>query len=248
MRRTRRLASFAGLSFHPPPLPGFKMNQNWIWLALLVLVAGGSTMMDVVPAQATTAVAHVCMDYPLARTGAECTARSPQKIGPCGVAERGEVSVFEPGATIDVRLRETVNHPSHYRISFDTDGEYFPDPETVDDIDPTKENVLVDGIVDADEAEQTVQVTLPDVECEDCTLQLIQVMYDKGGNGFGGRTADGGNDDMYYTCADIALRRSVAIVPAQHQRSRKLPGAGIGVLLVAGVVFAANRSRRNSDS
>jgi hypothetical protein len=32
-------------------------------------------------------------------------------------------------------------------------------------------------------------------------------MYDKGGNGFGGRTAEGGNDDMYYSCADVVLRR-----------------------------------------
>jgi hypothetical protein len=50
-------------------------------------------------------------------------------------------------------------------------------------------------------------VTFPATPCENCTLQLIQVMYDKQGNGFGG--ASGGpndNDDMYYSCADIALR------------------------------------------
>lgn len=219
------------------------MNRTSIWLLLSIFAGGGFLFGDASPAEATTA-AHVCMDFPVARTGPDCTARSPQKIGPCGVPERGEISVFEPGATIDVRLRETINHPSHYRISFDADGEFFPDPVTVDDIDESKENVLIDGIEDAEEAEQTVRVTLPDVECEECTLQLIQVMYDKGGNGFGGRNAEGGNDDMYYTCADIALRRPVALAEPKPASSPRLPGAGIGVLLVVGVVTMASRGRR----
>jgi MYXO-CTERM domain-containing protein len=50
-------------------------------------------------------------------------------------------------------------------------------------------------------------VTLPNVTCDNCTLQLIQVMYDKAGNGFGGKDSAGkGNDDLYYACADIVLK------------------------------------------
>ena len=185
------------------------------------------------------AAAHVCMDYPASRAGAECVARSPQKIGPCGVAEpTGMINVFRPGESIDLVLRETVNHPSHYRVMFNPEGAEFPDPTAADDIRPDGELVLVDGIEDSEEAVQTVRITFPDVECEGCVLQLIQVMYDKGENGFGGRTAEGGNDDMYYSCADIALR---------GERSAGLPGAaGLGLMMLAaaGVVLGGRRRRR----
>jgi hypothetical protein len=151
---------------------------------------------------------HVCLEFPVPRVGADCTARSPQKVGPCGVAGRSEhVNVFQPGETITVVFNETVNHPSHYRIAFNPDGDDFPDPTSVDDVRSGMPYTLIDGIPDEEAAVQEVAITFPEIECENCTLQLIQVMYDKGANGFGGRTAEGGNDDMYYACADVALRR-----------------------------------------
>ncbi|MEX0856187.1 MAG: SCE4755 family polysaccharide monooxygenase-like protein [Gemmatimonadota bacterium] len=157
---------------------------------------------------ADSAEAHVCLMYPMSRVGPDCAARSPQKIGPCGVAGRSEqVTQFRPGETITVELNETINHPSHYRVSFNPDGDTFHDPVSIDDNTGAHPFVLVDGIEDAEDARQEVQVTLPLVECENCTLQLIQVMYDKQGNGFGG--ANGGpddNDDLYYACADLVLR------------------------------------------
>jgi hypothetical protein len=116
--------------------------------------------------------------------------------------------VFQPGETITVVFNETVNHPSHYRVSFNPDGDDFPDPESVDDVQSGAPHTLVDGVLDEEAAVQQLAVTFPDLECENCTLQLIQVMHDKGANGFGGRTAEGGNDDMYYACADVALRRN----------------------------------------
>jgi hypothetical protein len=150
---------------------------------------------------------HVCLVFPLPRVGADCTSRSPQKVGPCGVAERStNVNEFRSGETITVQFNETVNHPSHYRISFNPSGDAFPDPTSVDDKGGGP-LVLFDGIPDDEAAAQQIQISFPDVECDNCTLQLIQVMYDKGGNGFGGRSAEGGNDDIYYSCADIVLRR-----------------------------------------
>jgi hypothetical protein len=149
---------------------------------------------------------HVCLVYPTPRVGANCTRSSPQKIGPCGQAGRSNVTEFTPGQSITVRFNETVNHPSHFRIAFNPNGDAFPDPTSVDDKGGGP-LILVDGITDEEAAEQQIQVTFPNVECDSCTLQLIQVMYDKGGNGFGGRTAEGGNDDMYYSCADVVLRR-----------------------------------------
>lgn len=160
---------------------------------------------------ASPADAHVCLVEPTPRTGPECTARSPQKVGPCGINERSEhVTRFRPGETIEVSLQETIDHPSHYRIAFNPDGDDFEDPTSIDDRDGNHPFVLLDGITDTDEARQTVDVTLPDVECEECTLQLIQVMYDKQGNGFGGRDSQemdaDDNDDIYYSCADLVLR------------------------------------------
>ena len=41
-------------------------------------------------------------------------------------------------------------------------------------------------------------ITLPNMTCENCTLQVIQMMTDK--------TPYGDGNDLYFQCADIALR------------------------------------------
>jgi hypothetical protein len=141
----------------------------------------------------TPAAAHIQLDDPPART-------SSQKAGPCGAADapRGDtVATFAPGQTITVRWRETINHPAHYRIAFDADGDDdFADPLDFMDFsgNPT---VLLDAIADRDGGEYSAEVTLPDVTCERCTLQVVQVMYDKPPYGDG--------NDLYYQCADIAV-------------------------------------------
>ncbi len=140
-----------------------------------------------------TAAAHITLVYPPPRI-------SEQKVGPCGTATsvRGSnVTVLEPGATIEVRWTEPINHPSHYRISFDLDGQDFTVPADFRDLSQT-ENVLVDDIADANGGSYTQMVTLPATPCETCTLQLIQMMYDKPPYGDG--------NDIYFQCADIALR------------------------------------------
>lgn len=160
-------------------------------------------------ASAGQARAHVCMDAPVSRVGAGCSFFSEQKVGPCGINQRGgNVTEFRPGETITVRLNETIDHPSHYRIAFNPNGDDFEDPTSKDDKNGGHPFVLLDNIVDEAADQQNVQVTLPNVTCENCTLQLIQVMYDKGGNGFGGADGVGtdDNDDLYYACADIVLR------------------------------------------
>ena len=48
-----------------------------------------------------------------------------------------------------------------------------------------------------------VPVTLPDIECDGCTLQLIQVMTDK--------PPFDGADDFYYQCADLRLSRTATL-------------------------------------
>jgi MYXO-CTERM domain-containing protein len=127
------------------------------------------------------------------------------KTAPCGVAnderttDESRVTVFEPGETITVTFAETIDHPGFYRISFDDDGQdAFDAPLSRSEVqaNPTLP-VLLDDIDDQNGGGYMVDVTLPNVECENCTLQLIQVM--SSGQSWAA-------DDIYYTCADIALR------------------------------------------
>jgi uncharacterized protein (TIGR03382 family) len=150
---------------------------------------------------APSALAHIDLDSP---TDRGCLS---EKTGPCGSScdpPRSNVTALEPGSTITVRWHETIHHPGHYRISFDDDGsDAFQDPTSYDDIQesPTLP-VLLDGIDDLpDRGQYEAQVTLPNIECENCTLQLIQVMTDKPPFG-----PEGGNE-FYYRCADLSLRR-----------------------------------------
>jgi len=59
------------------------------------------------------------------------------------------------------------------------------------------------------------EVTLPDVECDNCTLQIIQVMEDPVGQAHGpyNTTTANANNDVYHQCIDIVLSESA--VPGQ---------------------------------
>lgn len=141
--------------------------------------------------------AHITLMSPKPRN-------ADQKDGPCGLAgdKRGTtVSTFKSGETITVQWKETVSHTGHFRISFDDNGQDgFVDPKSYTDL-KTSPTVLVDDIKDKTGTQvYTQQVTLPDVECDRCTLQVIQVMTDKPPYGDG--------NDIYYQCADLTLSKA----------------------------------------
>lgn len=145
------------------------------------------------------AVAHLELNAPASRYGPDAL-----KTGPCGVAngQRTEnVTYFEPGQTIEVQWYEYVEHPGHYRIAFDADGDDdFVDPATIDEL-YSNDTVLLDDIADkaTGDPSYAATITLPDITCDNCTLQVIQVMYDKPPY-----TTPG--NDIYYQCADLVLR------------------------------------------
>jgi hypothetical protein len=164
-----------------------------------------------VAAAPAVASAHIALSNPAART-------TNQKDGPCGqvTSVRGSnVQVFEPGATITVTWAETINHPGHYRISFDADGEDFTIPPDYNDF-SLSENVIAENIADGMTAQT---ITLPDIECENCTLQLIQMMTDKPPYGDG--------NDIYFQCSDIALRSGGVPGPDAGGGNPADPDAGI---------------------
>ncbi|MGK4003883.1 SCE4755 family polysaccharide monooxygenase-like protein [Sorangium sp. So ce1036] len=189
----------------------------------------GSFVFAAVVSFAGAGRAHITLTSPAPRHGPD-----QQKVSPCGARgdARGEaVTVFEPGETITVAWDETIDHPGHFRIMFDDDG--FDDfPEPADEFDLCEPGVdqgcLLDGIEDKRGGSYSVQVTLPEIECEHCTLQLIQVMTDR-------KPAT-----LYYACADLALRSSGEDPGAATSSSSA--GAGGGAATGAGGGAATSSS------
>ncbi|MDC0719749.1 SCE4755 family polysaccharide monooxygenase-like protein [Nannocystis bainbridge] len=182
----------------------------------------------------SAALAHIRLIEPAPR-------HEQQKRGPCGAGSedgRGEVvSTFRPGQTITVRWQETVAHPGYFRIAFDEEGQdAFADPaEAGQSGDPAV--VLVDLIADK-EGTQTYEqaVTLPDVACERCTLQLVQVMTDKGPYGDG--------NDLYYQCADLVLSEDApASSPESDEASSGCRTGSAGPLALVMLLGWRRRSR-----
>jgi uncharacterized protein (TIGR03382 family) len=163
------------------------------------------------------AEAHIHLVQPLSRTDMPT---GDQKEQHCGVTNQvrnpARVTTYKPGETIMVVWQETINHTGWFRISFQPNGDVFEIPPPSDgpagDNSPSTyptENLtgmtdpMTGSIVLADripDGTLMMQVTLPDMECDNCTLQFIQVMTDKKPY-----TADVASDDIYFNCADITL-------------------------------------------
>lgn len=158
-----------------------------------------------------SALAHVELQSPVPR--AKGQSEGNLKNTPCGQnadARTDRVTVFEPGQTITITFNEFIDHPSYYRVAFDPDGDTFPMRTGVpaNAVETTAaaqaaEQALFQGtgsqllavVPEVNGKASSATVTLPNVECENCTLQLIEFMYDKADPQHG-----------YYQCADIALR------------------------------------------
>ncbi|HEU4577156.1 MAG TPA: SCE4755 family polysaccharide monooxygenase-like protein [Polyangiaceae bacterium] len=163
----------------------------------------------------STASAHIELELPMNRysdarqgdnkscpCGAGTTNRRCNKPDELSDPDRSEdrVSTFAPGDTITVRFDEYVGHSGRFRIAFDPDGaslDHFNQNILLDEPDPVgKQGNMGQGSI------WEFQVTLPDMECENCSLQLIQAMD--------GNMVDPVLDPVqrpstYFQCADIRL-------------------------------------------
>jgi hypothetical protein len=145
------------------------------------------------------AQAHITLTYPTARAG------QTSPVGfPCGLdPDPGRLTPTPllPGSTIEVRWTEWINHPGHFRISFDDNGQDdFVDPLSYTNF-YTVPSVLLDDIADpVGVTQHSAVVTLPFIECDNCTLQLMQVLTDKPPY-----TAGSTSDDLHRMCADLTL-------------------------------------------
>lgn len=181
----------------------------------------------------STAFAHIAMTVPAVRT-------VDQKSGPCGAtgSVRGSnVTEFQPGETITLEWDETVDHPGHYRIAFDDDGNDFQNPNNPGD---AFAGTLVEPIVDKTGGHYTQQVTLPTTPCDNCTLQLVQVM-----------TTSVPYNSFYFQCADIRIAGDV-IGPDPDPESGDVGGcaatngSSAGAVLLLGLFMVVRRTRKSA--
>lgn len=154
--------------------------------------------------------AHARLTSPMPRNN-----QANLKVGPCGgIAPTGAFTAFAPGETITVKWEETIAHPGYYRIAFSPGMDQGFD-----------QHVLADQLPNPSGVQSgQAQVTLPDLECTQCTLQLIQVM------------TESNPPSNYYSCADLTLTapQMDAGVPSQDAGTSvdaggEAPGEDAGV-------------------
>ena len=146
----------------------------------------------------------------------------PQKMAPCGGVTgnpgmpTNAITPVQGGSMLHVKVSETVFHPGHYRISLVTDRKDLPaDPMVMTktaangavmsvsaEIAPAKPPILVDGLWPHTDRQQTpipweTDVKIPNINCDQCTLQVIQFMAEHGLN------KDG--DFSYHHCATLKI-------------------------------------------
>jgi MYXO-CTERM domain-containing protein len=172
------------------------------------------------------AYAHVHLLEPLSRT--DDPLGDPQKEQFCGQAgstRTTRVTMFHPGDTITVKWVETIAHPGWFRIAFQPNGEVFeiPPPSNGNAVvngtpqasnfptenltgmtDPTTGTMILQDRIANGNLNETrmMQVTLPNMECTNCTLQMIMVMENNPPY-----TNDAASNDIYFQCADLTLAK-----------------------------------------
>lgn len=185
-----------------PPVPSLRLTLPVLTTAALALLTG--------PARA-----HFILNSPPAMTEQNGLG-DPQKAPPCGdngnAVPTGIVTAYSGGDKITISIDETIFHPGHYRVALAiNDPSELPEPPPVTPNntdcgttiiqDPPIFPVLADGMLVHTEAfgsTQEFEVTLPtDVDCQNCTLQVIQFMSNHGLNNPGGC--------YYHHCANISI-------------------------------------------
>lgn len=187
-------------------------------LRTLAAAAGFAAALAIAPASA-----HFILETPAASLEQNVIG-DPQKLGPCGGTSQdagtptGAVTELTGGSTLHLKLREAVYHPGHYRVALARTVTELPDdPETVTRegpngpislsatiaVDPVPP-VLADGLFQHTEppAQGTfweANLRVPNVDCENCVVQVIQWMAEHGYNPDGGYT--------YHHCATVSITR-----------------------------------------
>ena len=153
----------------------------------------------------------------------------PQKLAPCGGRSNdpgtptNAVTQVRGGDMLHIKIREAIFHPGHYRVALAVNSrdEFPADPETTTratprgpfsvsaKIDPRpRPPVLADGLFvhterPAPGSFHETDIRMPNINCEACTLQIIQWMGEHALN------ADG--DYSYHHCAALKITANPAL-------------------------------------
>ena len=153
----------------------------------------------------------------------------PQKAAPCGTSDitkgvpTGKVTEMKGGDMLHIKIKESIYHPGYYRVALSVlDRSELPaDPvaQTRESprgpisvsgaIDPApKPPVLVDGLFEhrkplAQGEFWETDVKLPNINCEKCTVQVLQFMEEHGLNKEG--------EFSYHHCADVKITANPAL-------------------------------------
>ncbi len=153
----------------------------------------------------------------------------PQKAAPCGTSDitagtpTGKVTAMTGGDMLHIKIKETIYHPGHYRVALAVlDRKELPaDPEATTKegargpisvsgkIDPApKPPVLADGLFlhrerPAKDTFWETDIKLPNINCDKCTVQVLQFMEEHGLNKEG--------EFSYHHCADLKITANPAL-------------------------------------
>jgi hypothetical protein len=145
----------------------------------------------------------------------------PQKAGPCGGTNTDygkpsyTVNKAVGGSKLHLKMIETIYHPGHYRVALAVNSplELPVDPKATTETtdrgprsisaeiqNPVQVPVLADGLfVHTAKIEGPLEtdVTLPNISCKQCTLQVMQFMAQHGANNPGNYS--------YHHCAVLQI-------------------------------------------
>ncbi|MBN4053664.1 hypothetical protein JYT97_02145 [Haliea sp. AH-315-K21] len=176
---------------------------------------------------ATTAHAHFQLNAP-ASWIEEDDRGDPQKLAPCGGTladggtRTGAVTEVRGGDMLRLAIEETIYHPGHYRVALVRNMNSLPaDAEPLNMVEtprglgsgrfPIEANpeapVLLDGLWENSERRTgplETEIRIPNIDCENCVLQIVQFMSEHPGHREGGYT--------YHHCSmlDITANPSMA--------------------------------------
>ncbi len=131
------------------------------------------------------------------------------KSGPCGgLARTNNFVTLTAGDTITLTWEETVQHPGRYEFSVSMANDAnFVRMLVVPDIQDSSADLP---------HQYSAQFTVPNIICDACTFQMIQVM-----------TEDPNNPRNYYSCSDIKIVAGVE--PPEEEMPPAVPAPEVVV-------------------
>ncbi len=136
---------------------------------------------------ASAALGHAHLTSPTPRAGENI------KVGPCGAAKGNKPTELKAGQTVRIEWLETIAHPGHFRLSFSQNSDAAFQPLQLKAGGAATNIANPPGPAPMQTQAHSAEVVLPNLTCDSCTIQLIQVMTETN------------PDTFYYSCADVRL-------------------------------------------